>query len=140
MSTHWPLAHWSAVVWTALVHDPGAHTVPSGYGAQAPLAPHSPLVPQDAAPWSAQSSSGSVPASTVPHSPSRPPLFFAAVQALQALPQARSQHTPSLQLPREQSDPERHGCPSAHLLQTPPQSMAVSEPFLIPSPHVSTQR
>jgi len=47
----------------------------------------------------AQSLSGSVPEATLPHVPSVPELFFAAVQAVQTPAHAPSQHTPSTQKP-----------------------------------------
>lgn len=100
LSTHVPVPlHRSAVDNVLFVQLAARQTVEAGYWAQAPAPPHKPLVPQDAAPSSEHSSSGSVPAAMFPHVPSAPEPFLAAEHAWQAPPHAVLQHTPSVQLP-----------------------------------------
>ena len=78
-STQNPLAH------PALT----AHAVPFENSAQDALPLHEAAPPH--------SLSGSVPAAMLPHAPSSPEPFFAAVHAWHTLEQAELQHTPSTQ-------------------------------------------
>src|SRR5690242_17995940 len=92
-------SHVRALVAEPLLHVAAAHVVPLAYFWQAPMPSQEPLVPQDAAVWSVHSLSGSVPDTTLPHTPSAPAPFFALLHAWQVPLHALSQHTPSTQWP-----------------------------------------
>jgi hypothetical protein len=81
------------------LHDAATQTVPLAYFWQEPAPLHTPVSPQLMEPWSLHSFSGSVFVATLPHTPSAPDPFVAAVQALQIPAHRLSQQTPSTQLP-----------------------------------------
>jgi len=85
-----------------------AQAVPSGSCAHDPVPLHTPAP--------AHSSSGSVPFATLPHVPSVPLPFLAAVQAWQAPAQAVLQHTPSTQLPLWHSELNVQAVPFASVV------------------------
>lgn len=121
-----PLPFFAAVhAWHVPVQGPLQHT-PS---TQLPVTHSTPLehacplaiwhwpAPQLSRP--AHSLSGSVPASTSPHTPSAPEPFNAAVHAWHTPKQAVSQQTPSTHAPLAQSPAALHGSPSGKM-QLPP--------------------
>jgi hypothetical protein len=89
-----------ALLWVPLEQEAPTQMVPDGYFWHAPAPSQTPLLPHEAAPWSAHSESGSVPPEIAPHLPSLSPVLE-PTQALQMPPQAFSQHTPSTQAPEE---------------------------------------
>jgi hypothetical protein len=99
----------------------GAHTVPIAYSRHAPLPSHAPSVPHDEAPWSAHWPSGSVPATTLPHTPSAPAPLAALLHAWQVPPQAVLQQTPLAQKPLAHWSPAVHAAPFPFVgVQVPP--------------------
>jgi hypothetical protein len=95
------------------------------------FAPHAPAPSQRPVPshgicWVEHSSSGSVAAAMLPHTPSAPLPFFALVQATHAPVQAVSQQTLSAQNPLLQPLGTVHAPPGSCLsAQTPPSQNAV---------------
>jgi hypothetical protein len=79
----------------------------------APLPSHMPSRSQDATGSAMHSSSGSVSATTFPHTPSVPAPFLAAEHALHGPVHAFSQHTLSTQLPDVHSVALVQGAPFA---------------------------
>lgn len=80
-------------------HDGAPQAVPPAYLRQAPAPLQAPSLPHVAAPWSAQSLSGSVAATTLPQIPFLPSPLRTREHAWQGPAQAESQHTPSTQKP-----------------------------------------
>lgn len=95
----------------AQVSEP--HAVPEGYRVHVPEPLHRPLLPQELAPSSGHSPSGSSVAAIAPQVPSVPLPFLAAEQAWHNPVQAELQQTPSTQLVLWQSPPRTHALPFA---------------------------
>ena len=98
------------------VHEPGAQGKLSGFFAPHAPAPSQRPVPSQGICCVAHSLSGSVAAAMLPHTPSLPLPFFAAVHATHEPPQAVSQQTPSMQLDDMQSVSSVHGEPLTRLI------------------------
>ena len=91
-------------------HTGAPQLVPIAQYAHARCPSHDPVVPHVLDAWSAHSSSGSVPDTMAPHTPSAPPPFFAALHASHAPVHAVSQQYPSTQCPPVHSASAPHAC------------------------------
>jgi hypothetical protein len=89
------------------------HEVPFAKSSQAPDPLHAPVCWQDSGASATHESCGSTPARALPHTPSAPAPFSAAVHAWQRPRHAVLQQTPSTQLPEWQSPPAAQVAPSA---------------------------
>lgn len=91
--------HRSAVNRVPFTQLVATQTVDAEYRPQAPEPLHEPLVPHEAAPWSAHSVSGSVPTGMLPQTPLVPEPVLAVEQAWQVPVHATSQQNASTQKP-----------------------------------------
>jgi hypothetical protein len=106
---------------TVPAHVGVPQTVPEAQIWQAPAPSQAPSVPQVDWACIAHWLLGSFPAATLPHRPSAPLPFLAAVHAWQVPVQALLQHTPSAQKPDWHVAPDVHELPFAcEAVQAPP--------------------
>src|SRR5262245_21733214 len=97
-------------------------SAPAAVTAHAPPGPHTPVVPQEPGPSSAQSGSAAFSA-RASQTPSKPPPLAAALQPMHAPSHGVSQQTPSTQRPVEQSPAVTQAPPAAPVTTSSAEAM-----------------